>query len=194
MSSLLFFDIEIAKLDSFDPKDYELHRSENANFDFWPETNKVICVSVSSSKEDYKPRSLIWDEASILQEIMDLITDHSFVIGYNIQAFDLPFLAKRCVINSLPICQSLKAYDRKPWNVEYIIDLYLAWKHWAQKACTLDLLCRTLNLPTPKESMDGSMVDEYFRAGRIDEIAKYCEADVIATMQVYKRFKQTNLI
>lgn len=125
---------------------------------------------------------------------MDLITDHSFVIGYNIQAFDLPFLAKRCVINSLPICQSLKAYDRKPWNVEYIIDLYLAWKHWAQKACTLDLLCRTLNLPTPKESMDGSMVDEYFRAGRIDEIAKYCEADVIATMQVYKRFKQTNLI
>lgn len=194
MSSLLFLDIEIAKLDEFDPSDYEMHRSENANFDFGAETNKVICVSVCSSKEDFVPRSIIGDEVAILSETMKLISDHNSVIGYNIQAFDLPFLAHRSVINSLPICQSLKAYGKKPWDAEYIVDLYLIWKHWSQKACTLDLLCRALNLPTPKESMNGSQVDEYFRAGRIAEIASYCEADVKATVQVYKRFKSTNLI
>ena len=59
MSSLLFLDIEIAKLDEFDPSDYELYRIENTNFDFGAETNKVICVSVCSSKEDFVPRSIV---------------------------------------------------------------------------------------------------------------------------------------
>lgn len=105
MSSLLFLDIEIDKLDEFDPSDYEMYRSENANFDFGAETNKVICVSACSSKEDFIPRSIVGDEVAILSETMKLISNHTTIIGYNIQAFDLPFLARRSVIHSLPICQ-----------------------------------------------------------------------------------------
>ena len=40
---------------------------------------------------------------------------------------------------------------------------------------SLDILCRVLNIESPKAGGDGSKVLELYQAGKIDEIAKYCE-------------------
>jgi predicted PolB exonuclease-like 3'-5' exonuclease len=49
----------------------------------------------------------------------------------------------------------------------------------------LDELCRIMRLPGKPEGIDGSQVADYFAAGRITEIANYCECDVISTYRLW---------
>ena len=56
-----------------------------------------------------------------------------------------------------------------------------------ERRISLDKLCKVLGIDSPKGEMDGSKVGDYFRAGRIAEIAAYCRADVAAVRQVHRR-------
>ena len=48
------------------------------------------------------------------------------------------------------------------------------------------------SIPSPKESLDGSKVYPYYRAGKLAEIIEYCKRDVDSTRQVYRRLTFTN--
>ena len=52
---------------------------------------------------------------------------------------------------------------------------------------SLDTLSKALSIPSPKESLDGSKVYPYYRAGKLAEIVEYCKRDVDSTRQVYRR-------
>jgi predicted PolB exonuclease-like 3'-5' exonuclease len=104
--------------------------------------------------------------------------------GHNI-GWDLRFLYKRAVIHRLqPPPALLKAMKAKPWDV---LDTMLLWDNDKSKMISLEKLCRILGVETSKGDMDGSKVWEAYRKGRLDEIAAYCESDVEATRQCYKR-------
>jgi predicted PolB exonuclease-like 3'-5' exonuclease len=117
-----------------------------------------------------------------------------FLCGYNIKGFDIPFIVKRAVILGIKIPNTLKPYGKKPWEMTGIDDLYEVWKHMSGKACSLDTLCGALNIPTPKDKMNGAQVDDYFRDGRLDEIVEYCVKDVQACVKVRNHFVIHNLI
>ena len=51
----------------------------------------------------------------------------------------------------------------------------------------LDELSRIMGLPGKPGGMDGSQVEAYFNAGRIEEIADYCKSDVINTYRLWLR-------
>jgi hypothetical protein len=78
---------------------------------------------------------------------------------------------------------------RKPWEVK-LLDTLDLWKFGDYKSYTsLDLLTTTLNIPSPKDDIDGSMVAGiYHNEHDIKRIAKYCEKDVLAVAQVLLRF------
>jgi predicted PolB exonuclease-like 3'-5' exonuclease len=61
------------------------------------------------------------------------------------------------------------------------------WSKWGREHISLDLLARALQIPSPKDSLDGSKVYPYFRAGRLPEICDYCSRDVETVRQVYRR-------
>jgi predicted PolB exonuclease-like 3'-5' exonuclease len=44
-----------------------------------------------------------------------------------------------------------------------------------------------MGLPGKPDSIDGGDVHKYFREGRIQEIADYCESDVVNTYRVWLR-------
>lgn len=46
-----------------------------------------------------------------------------------------------------------------------------------------------MGLPGKPNSIDGSEVHKYFRDGRIQEIADYCESDVVNTYRVWLRYE-----
>ena len=46
-----------------------------------------------------------------------------------------------------------------------------------------------MGLPGKPDSIDGSEVHKYFREGRIQEIAGYCESDVVNTYRVWLRYE-----
>ena len=74
-------------------------------------------------------------------------------------------------------------FDAKPWD-EKIYDTMLKWD--AKKSIGLDKLARVLGIEG-KQGMDGSMVWDYYKAGRHAEIAEYCADDARITREVYKR-------
>jgi 3'-5' exonuclease len=49
----------------------------------------------------------------------------------------------------------------------------------------LDEVTKILGLPGKPEGIDGSRVEEMVRAGQIEEVARYCESDVLLTYRVW---------
>ena len=108
-------------------------------------------------------------------------------VGHNLTGFDLRFLFHRSVVLGIkpPACL-MKTMKAKPWD-SCIADTMTLWSPERDKRISLDKLCKALGIPTPKGDLDGSKVWEYFRAGRIQEIADYCKKDIVATREVYRR-------
>lgn len=106
------------------------------------------------------------------------------VIGHNV-AWDVRFLWQRAVINGLrpPKCL-LAAVKAKPWEIE---DTMLLWNPERDRKISLDKLCKTLRVPTPKSEMDGSKVWERFKAGDIESIRTYCAGDVAAMRECHRK-------
>jgi predicted PolB exonuclease-like 3'-5' exonuclease len=53
----------------------------------------------------------------------------------------------------------------------------------------LDEMSRVMGLPGKPDGMDGSQVAAYYEAGRIDEIAEYCQSDVLNTYRLWLRYE-----
>ena len=74
------------------------------------------------------------------------------------------------------------------------LDLKEVYRHTGMMSASLDVVCYNLGIPTPKDGIDGSQVQDFHDAKRDKEILEYCERDVVATVQVYKKMVELNLI
>jgi predicted PolB exonuclease-like 3'-5' exonuclease len=121
-------------------------------------------------------------EKEMLTKFWDTAAGVWRFVGHNIWAFDLPFIYKRSIINGVkPLPLNFARYRNVP-----IYDTMMEWELWnVMKSQKLDTLAKILGLPTSKDEMDGSMVADYFKQGRIEEIKKYCMKDVELTRKVY---------
>lgn len=54
---------------------------------------------------------------------------------------------------------------------------------------TFNELSRAIGLPGKPDGLSGSDVERYFREGRIQEIANYCETDVVNTYRIWLRYE-----
>lgn len=109
------------------------------------------------------------------------------VIGHNVSSFDLRFLYQRFVVNGIrPPLVIARAAQAKPWEVDRVFDTMVQWAGVGGRI-SLDKLCLALSIPTPKAEFDGSMVWQYVQDGKHDEVARYCERDVIAARAVHRR-------
>jgi predicted PolB exonuclease-like 3'-5' exonuclease len=54
---------------------------------------------------------------------------------------------------------------------------------------TLNEICRVMGLPGKPDGMDRAEVAQYHRDGRIQDIADYCESDVVNTYRVWLRYE-----
>ena len=106
-------------------------------------------------------------------------------IGHNILSFDLRFLWQRCVVNGIRP-PAFIPFNAKPWDGK-VFDTMTAWNPERERRISLDKLCLALGVPSSKGDMDGSKVAEYWQAGRHQEVAAYCMADVEAVRQCHKR-------
>jgi predicted PolB exonuclease-like 3'-5' exonuclease len=184
----------------------ELYESEF----YVPETSlhaefgKVVAISIGklvNEKEGDKfyIRSLVdQDEKKLLEQTtISLAKAGGILCAHNGLEFDFPFLMRRYMINGLPIPPQLDVAETKPWDVK-LRDTMKMWSgtQWNYKV-SLELLCNILNVPSPKQEMDGSKVAELFSLGdeeSMKKISDYCAGDVLACAQVYCRMKGLPLI
>jgi DNA polymerase elongation subunit (family B) len=117
------------------------------------------------------------------------------ICGHNAREFDFPFIARRMLIHGVKLPAILDVAGKKPWEVRFLDTLDL-WKFGDYKHYTsLNLLTTIFNIPSPKDDIDGSQVASVFYEEKdIERIARYCEKDVLATAQLFLRFKGEPLI
>ena len=109
------------------------------------------------------------------------------VVGHNVSAFDLRFLVQRFIVNGIkPPLLIQRAAQAKPWESDKVFDTMVQWAGVGNRI-SLDKLCLALDIESPKGDMDGSQVAAYVAAGRIAEVAAYCQRDIEATRAVHRR-------
>jgi 3'-5' exonuclease len=181
-------------------------RTENQTADevydragIYSEFGKIICISVGLLKEKnpflFRLKSFYGDdEKSLLSEFSVMLNKFSrnqeaLLCAHNGKEFDYPYIARRMIINNLIIPDILDNAGKKPWEIK-LLDTLDLWKFGDYKSYTsLNLLTAVLNIASPKDDIDGSMVARvYYDDHDIHRIVRYCEKDVLAVAQVLLKF------
>jgi len=148
-------------------------------------TAKILCLCYAIEPPvGSEVQVLEGDETEIIKEFWKLAVDCNLFVGHNILDFDLRFIYQRSIIHQIKPSRELP-FAR--FRSAPIFDTMHEWSKWGREHASLDLLSRTLSIPSPKESLDGSKVYPYYRAGKLADIVNYCKCDVDSVRQVYRR-------
>jgi predicted PolB exonuclease-like 3'-5' exonuclease len=166
----------------------------------YSEFGKIICISVGLIRDKnpfiFRLKTFYGkDEKALLSEFSGMISKFSrankeaVLCAHNGKEFDFPYIARRMIINGLPIPELLDNAGKKPWEIK-LLDTMDLWKFGDYKNYTsLDLLTSVLGIPTPKDDIDGSMVAGiFYNDDDLKRIVYYCEKDVLAIARVLLRF------
>lgn len=109
------------------------------------------------------------------------------LVSFNGCAFDLPVLRYRAMIHRVfaPGMHNRAYYHRYTQDNVDLCDVLSSFSYGGK--VKLDELSRIMGLPGKPAGMDGSQVETYFNAGRIQDIADYCKSDVINTYRLWLR-------
>ena len=157
---------------------------------------KVICISVGyiAKAGEFRIKSFSGhDEKLLLNDFCNMMDQHFRnpekykLCGHNIREFDIPFICRRLTKHGIKLPNMLNTSGKKPWELSFIIDTMDLWRFGDFKNYTsLNLLAAVLEIPSPKDDIDGSMVGQvYWKEKALDRIVKYCEKDVLTSARVY---------
>lgn len=165
-----------------------------------PEFAKIICVSFAFVLDNGEVRKQTFtndDEYQLLLDVQKLLIKCGkldfWLCGHNLKNFDIPMLAKRMIINCLMPPPILPSYDTKPWEIK-AIDTKEIWQYGAYTSIgSLDLLCSTLEIATPKDGeVSGENVhNEYWFKQNLKGISEYCEKEVEVLIDIIKKLKDS---
>ena len=151
---------------------------------------QVVCVGIAFG--DDAPYSLSGlnecDVLDALNSAMDLVPQKDWystcIVGHNVSAFDLRFLVQRYMVNGIKPHQIIaRAAQAKPWETDKVYDTMIQFAGAGQRI-SLDKLCLALSLER-KGDISGADVWPMVQAGRLAEVAAYCEHDVKITRDVF---------
>jgi predicted PolB exonuclease-like 3'-5' exonuclease len=153
-------------------------------------TAKILCLCYAIEPPvGSEVQVLEGEETEIITNFWKLAVDCNLFVGHNILDFDLRFIYQRSIIHQIKPSRELP-FAR--FRSAPIFDTMHEWSKWGREHASLDLLSRTLSIPSPKESLDGSKVYPYYRAGKLADIVNYCKCDVDSVRQVYRRLTFSN--
>jgi len=144
----------------------------------------VLCSVESLALEDYSEEKLVrefWTRAERFAGTL---------VSFNGRRFDIPVLELAALRHgiSAPAHFGDESLARNRYSGARHFDLfdYLTNFGAVSLAGGMDLLLKMIGMPG-KTGMDGSMVQEYFETGRLEEIHRYCRNDVVQTYFLFLR-------
>lgn len=207
-----FEDLDAEKQDLWDTKTRYKQKGDQTAEDIYEsagilaEFGKIVCISVgfiqqNNDESELRLKSFYGDEEKkILEDFNGLLnnhynTDRHLLCAHNGKEFDFPYIARRILLNGLPLPSILDIAGKKPWEVNHLDTMQL-WKFGDYKHYTsLSLLTNIFDIPTPKDDITGADVSRvYWEEHDLERIARYCEKDVAATVQLFRRYKGESLI
>jgi 3'-5' exonuclease len=140
------------------------------------------------------------DEGNVIQTFFDKIEKHQpQLVSWNGGGFDLPVLHYRGLRHGVV---ADKYWDMGEDDREYKWNNYISRYHMRhldmmdllalyqpRANAPLDAMAKLCGLPG-KLGMDGSQVHQAFLDGKLEDIRRYCETDVMNTWLLYCRFQK----
>jgi predicted PolB exonuclease-like 3'-5' exonuclease len=171
------------------------------------EFSKVVCISVGfivtgkSGEHTFRVKSFYDDDEKKILEDFKILLNSSFnsydtyLCAHNGKEFDYPFMARRMIINRITLPEALDIAGKKPWEIHHLDTMEL-WKFGDFKHYTsIKLLTAVLDIPSPKDDIDGSEVaGVYYNGKDLKRIATYCEKDTFTVAQIYLRLKGMDIM
>jgi 3'-5' exonuclease len=129
-------------------------------------------------------------EKQLISSFVDKIAELSpQLVTFNGNSFDLPVLRYRAMISEV-FAPGLSARPYFNRYTDDALDLCDALSSYSSMAkATLNELCKVMGIPGKSDAIDGGEVHRYFLEGKIEEIAEYCETDVVNTYRLWLRYE-----
>jgi predicted PolB exonuclease-like 3'-5' exonuclease len=180
-------------------------RRAQTGSDFLPYQYQQV-VAISCALREGAAGFRVWSlgdvadaEAEIVRRFFDGIERYTpQLVSWNGGGFDLPVLNLRALIHGVP---AAKYWDWGDDDREFRWNSYLGRYHtrhldlmdvlamYQPRAYAgLDPMAKLCGFPG-KLGMDGSEVHAAVRAGKIEDVRRYCETDVMNTYLLYLRFR-----
>jgi predicted PolB exonuclease-like 3'-5' exonuclease len=169
--------------------------------------SKTVAYAINNTFDNEMEESITIDDVQInivseykaLDKFWRILSKYPQIhlVSFNGRNFDAPFLMLRSAL--LGIRPSKNLMEGTKFNYKLHTDLLDEFTFYqptyyfsATKRFNLDFYTRAFGIESPKsQGIDGSNVNEYFREGKLTEIALYCIRDVKATWELFKKWKKT---
>jgi 3'-5' exonuclease len=210
----LFRDAELMPdLERKEARRAEIHRF----FSLWPFTGQVVCIAMSNI-DSFRSKILYLagagvessgsqsigaaefvacqEESELLNEFWEAAVRYESIITFNGRTFDVPFIYLRSALLDVRI-------SRKDWLgyrfqtephcdlLEQLTFYNVSGREGAARRFNLDFYCKAFGIPSPKShGITGMDVGRLMAEGRAREVAEYCLGDVLATVELYKIWKE----
>ena len=160
---------------------------------------RVLCIAYAVNDDDIRCICNDNNEKKTLEDFWFVARQIDLFVGHNIMEFDLKFIIQRSIVlGVVPTWNRFEIPGKKPWDMERflsfaryksapIFDTMQEWSNWGSPKVGLEHVALALNIPTPKEGIDGSEVWRFYQEGKVKDICDYCIRDVDTTRAVYKR-------
>lgn len=168
------------------------------------EFGRIVCIASGYFSEDkgsgktrFKVRAVAGeDEKALLSEWVGMVDKFYALfpgfrfVGHNIKEFDIPYICRRLMALDLPLPKYLQISGMKPWETN-MVDTMHQWRFGdTRHYVSLNLLAHVLHIPTPKDDIDGSQVQEvFYKEKNLERIKKYCVKDVVTVARVMQKFR-----
>ncbi|MBD3299737.1 MAG: hypothetical protein GF347_00090 [Candidatus Moranbacteria bacterium] len=134
-------------------------------------------------------------EKELLENFWQTAEKYNEFVTFNGQGFDIPYLIIRSAVNKVKPSKNLmsnryyRSQDPKAKHVDLMDQLTFYGAVYSRP--NLHLVCRAFGVKSPKEEdISGQDVAKLFKLGQYKKIAEYNLRDVIATAELYKRWKE----
>lgn len=128
------------------------------------------------------------DEAFVIRSFWDAVQRYDQFVTFNGRGFDCPFIMLRSAILGIPATRNLVPYR---YDSQHHFDLLEQLTFYgAVRKFNLDFYCRAFGIRSSKiDGITGADLGPVFREKRFKEIAEYCLRDIIATSELYLKWK-----
>lgn len=170
-----------------------------------PPLHRIVCIGALYAEREHEGpfnvRSLgarhigEKDERSLVDSFLNSLPRDDRGMGpvlasFNGGGFDLPVLRYRAMALGVAV-PALFGRDGRDYWYRYGRDHFdlcdLLSGFGASSRPSLNEMAALLDVPSKLEGMEGSQVETFVRAGRLDDVASYCLGDVITTFRMLLR-------
>lgn len=113
--------------------------------------------------------------------------------GWNIKGFDIPFIGRRMIYTRTKLPTEFLIGNKKPWEIPHL-DLMEAIRFGGNDRVSLNNFLISLGIPTSKDDIDGSQVNDASIRGEHLRIQSYCKKDVSVSVKAFRELRWMGVV